>query len=306
MDISGWAADSVARTRVDGLDGVRESLRPVYHKGLQTVSRLQHPGTHIYEREWDLLIVVDACRLDLMREVAADYDYIDDVGSFRSLDSMTLLWMAKNFVPEYADEMAETAYVCGNPFSADALDAEDFLDLDEVWRYAWDEPGTVPPRAITGRTIAAGRARQPDRLIAHYMQPHCPFLSRPDLTRGKHLDKFGRQEWDDVWQKLQAGKLTREEVWAGYRENLQLALEEVALLLENVDAERTVITSDHGNALGEWLVYGHPPSMPMDCLRVVPWVEATAVDRGTHEPETEARPDGETGREEQLAALGYV
>ncbi|WP_380677657.1 hydrolase [Salinigranum sp. GCM10025319] len=306
MDFAGWASDSVGRIRADGIDGVRESLRPVYHKSLQGISRLRDPGTPIYERDWDLLIVVDACRLDLVREVAPAYDYIDGVGSLRSLDSMTLLWMLKNFVPVYAEEMSETAYVCGNPFSAEALDADDFLELDEVWEYVWEDPGTVPPRAITDRTIAASREHQPERLIAHYMQPHCPFLSRPNLTRGKRLDKFGHQEWDDVWQKLQAGKLTRDEVWAGYRENLELALDDIELLLENVDAENVVITSDHGNALGERWVYGHPPGMPMDCLRVVPWIETTAVDRETYEPETEVQREEEMDREEQLAALGYV
>lgn len=306
MDVSGWASESFSRIRADGLDGVRESLRPVYHKGLQGVSSLRDPGEPIYDRDWDLLIVVDACRLDLMREVAPNYDYIDHVGSVRSLDSMTLLWMEKNFVPTYADEMTETAYVCGNPFSEQALDADDFRELDEVWEYVWEEPGTVPPRAITDRTIAAAREHDPDRLIAHYMQPHCPFLSRPELTQGKRLDKFGNQEWDDVWQKLRAGKLSREEVWAGYRENLELVLDDIELLLENVDAETVVITSDHGNALGEWFVYGHPPTMPMDCLRVVPWIETTAVDRGTHEPQTDVQVDGDIDREEQLAALGYV
>ena len=306
MDVPGWASESLSRIRADGVDGLKESLRSVYHKGLQGVSSLRNPGEPIYDRDWDLLIVVDACRLDLMREVAPDYDYIQSVAPFRSLDSMTLLWMQKNFVPAYADERAETAYVCGNPFSAEALDADDFLAFDEVWAYVWEEPGTVPPRAITDRTITAAREHDPDRLIAHYMQPHCPFLSRPNLTQGKRLDKFGAQEWADVWQKLRAGQLSREEVWAGYRENLELALDDIDLLLENVDAEQVVITSDHGNALGEWFVYGHPPTMPMDCLRVVPWIETTAVDRETHEPETVVQLNDDTDREEQLAALGYV
>jgi hypothetical protein len=306
MDIAGWASESVTRIRSDGVHGLKGSFRPVYHKCLQGVSRLRDSGTPIYDRDWDLLIVVDACRLNLMHEVAPDYDYIDHVGAFRSLDSMTLRWMQKNFTPMYAAEMAESAYVCGNPFSKDALNDDDFLMLDEVWEYVWHEPGTVPPRAITDRTITAARNHDPDRLIAHYMQPHCPFISRPNLTQGKRLDKFGNQDWDDVWQKLQAGKVAREDVWAGYRENLELALDDIKLLLENVDADKVVITSDHGNALGEWLVYGHPPGMPMDCLRVVPWIETTAVDHGTHDPETEVQVDGETDREEQLAALGYV
>jgi len=306
MDIAGWTSESLTRVRTDGVEGLRESLRPVYHKGLQGISRVRDRGTPVYDREWDLLVVVDACRLDLMREAAPGYEFVDDISAFRSLDSMTRAWMEKNFVPTYVSEMAKTAYVCGNPFSKEVLDAEDFLVLDEAWQYVWEEPGTVPPRAITDRAIATAREHRPERLVVHYMQPHCPFLSRADLTRGKRLDRFGDQEWDDVWEKLRAGEVSREEVWAGYRENLELALDDVAVLLENVDAERVVITSDHGNALGEWMVYGHPPGMPMDCLRVVPWIETTAVDRGTHVPETEAETDVNESRAEQLAALGYV
>jgi hypothetical protein len=305
MDVSGWAAESVARIRTDGVDGVRESVRPVYNKALQGVASLGEPGMPVYEREWDLLVVVDACRLDLMREVAPAYDFVTDVRAMRSLDSTTALWMRKNFVPDYTREMAGTAYVCANPFSAEELDAGSFRALDEVWRDVWSEPGTVPPEAVTDRSIRAARERDPERLIVHYMQPHCPFLPRPELTRGKRRDRFGNQDWRDVWEKLRDGDLDRDEVWAGYRENLECALDEVGVLLQNVDADTAVVTSDHGNALGECFVYGHPPTMPQDCLRVVPWVETTATDEGTREPATHTS-DQALNREEQLAALGYT
>ncbi len=307
MDVRGWLADSTARIRADGLDGLRASARPAYHKALQGVTWLRDPGISVYDREWDLLVVVDACRLDLMREVAPGYGFAGAVGAVRSLDSATLGWMRKTFSPARADETAETAYVCGNPFSATALDPADFGALEEVWRDVWTEPGTVAPRAITDRTVALARERDPDRLIAHYMQPHCPFLSRPGLSRGKRRDRFGDQSWPDVWERLRAGDLDRETVWAGYRENLALALDEVELLLANVDADRAVVTSDHGNALGEWLVYGHPPGLPLDSLRTVPWIETTARDGGGHEPALGRWRDGATvDREDQLAALGYV
>jgi hypothetical protein len=266
---------------------------------------VRDPGTPIYERDWDLLIVVDACRLDLMQEVAPDFEYVGEVDEFRSLDSMTRGWMENNFTSTYAEEMAGTAYVCGNPFSNDVLDENRFDVLDEVWRYVWEEPGTVPPRAITDRTIDIARNDRPDRIIAHYMQPHCPFISRPNLSKGKQLANFGNQQWRDVWERLRDGDLSRDDVWAGYRENLDLVLEDVGLLLENVDAERVVLTSDHGNAVGEWWVYGHPPGMPHDCLRVVPWIETTAVDKETYVPETVDETKVNESREEQLSALGY-
>jgi len=38
-------------------------------------------GTNIYERDWDALVVLDACRVDILREVADEYEFIDEVDS---------------------------------------------------------------------------------------------------------------------------------------------------------------------------------------------------------------------------------
>lgn len=306
MKVQQWVRDSRDRIRTDGVDGVIESLRPVYHKGLSQMTRVQPPGERVYAREWDLLIVVDACRYDLMVELAPAFEYVDGISKYRSLDSTTAFWMRKNFTDAVADEMSKTAYVCGNPFSAEELDAGAFFELNEVWQKVWADPGTVPPRPITDETIRTIRESNPDRVIAHYMQPHCPFLSRPELSRGKELDRFGDQRWRDVWERLRDGDVTRAEVWEGYRENLQVVLEDIELLLRSVDAETVVITSDHGNAMGELGVYGHPPGMPHDCLRTVPWIETGAEDDGAYEPETTFDADGNPSRTEQLKALGYV
>jgi hypothetical protein len=240
-----------------------------------------------------------------LREVEPVHEFVPEVGSVRSLDSTTQLWMRKNFAADHAATMAETVYVCGNPFSAVELDPNDFRALDEVWRDVWTDPGTVPSEAVTDRAIRAARKHDPRRLIVHYLQPHWPFLSRLEMVEGPGRRQFGAQDWRDVWGKLRDGDLERDEVWAGYRENLELALDKVAVLLRNVDAETAVVTSDHGNALGEWLVYGHPPTMPHDCLRVVPWIETTATDEGTCDPATHTT-ESAVSREEQLAALGYT
>lgn len=273
MDVKGWVLQSRQRISEQGMDGLRASMRPVFNKGLGQISRLKDPGTPIYDREWDLLVILDACRLDLMRDVAGtnDHSFIDAVGSIRSLDSTTQFWMRKNFVDRYADEMARTAYVCGNPFSESVLSEAQFHRLDEVWQRAWNEMGTVPPRAITDGTIRAMRSDSPDRVIAHYMQPHYPFLPRPELSgenlAEEHEDRSTKEVWErlndgettregvleffnddtskDIWARLRDGEVTREAVWEGYRTNLELVLDEVELLLRSVDAERVVVSSDH-------------------------------------------------------------
>ena len=167
------------------------------------------------------------------------------------------------------------------------------------------EIGTVPPRAITDKTIHTGRTTTNSRIITHYMQPHCPFVNYPDMMAEKEVNRWGNQRGADVWKRLQRGELSRDTVWRGYRDNLEFVLDEVAILLENISADKVVITSDHGNAVGEYMVYGHPPGLPLYCLREVPWISTSATDTGNHEPEL-IESDVNIDQADQLSALGYI
>lgn len=301
--LSSWIRHSVSRVRRDGLRGAVESLRHPYTLSLQQFGDVRGKGTPIYAREWDVLIVLDACRTDLMREVQSEFAFLEDLRTIWSVGSVTKEWMSETFRAEFAEEMARTAYICGNPHSSTSLDESAFYLLDETWRRAWDR--TIPPRALTDSAIEVWREQRPPRMIVHYMQPHCPFIPWGDEAQAKSVENFGNQDTKDVWQRLRDRELTREHVWDGYRENLRVVLEDVELLLDNLDAADVVITSDHGNALGEWGIYGHKPSLPFRCLREVPWVRTTAVDTGAHEPDYEYQDSLEVTTTEQLEALGY-
>jgi hypothetical protein len=56
-----------------------------------------------------------------------------------------------------------------------------------------------------------------------------------------------------------------------YKANLRFALEQVAELIKHL-AGRIVITSDHGELLGENRCYAHPPNSDNPILRDVPWL----------------------------------
>lgn len=63
-----------------------------------------------------------------------------------------------------------------------------------------------------------------------------------------------------------------------YRENLKKVLEACKDLLNSVPvskSEKTVVTSDHGELLGEGGFYGHFPQSNHPILREVPWLEIT-------------------------------
>jgi hypothetical protein len=272
---------------------------------------LDQTGTGIYERDWDVLVVLDTCRPDVLAEVADEYEFLPErIPTFTSLGSTSWEWMADNFNSEYRDEIADTAYVTGNAHTkrlGDEFEAEPewFGLLDEVWEYGWDEEfDGIPPRPLTDRAIDVMRERDPERLLLHYMQPHAPYRSLDmDWSVGDQKDADAGK----VWDLLQIGELSHEAVWSAYRDNLRWVLDDVELFLDSVDAEKVVLTADHGEGFGEWGLYGHYRHVPVSVLKEVPWVTATATDSGDYEPEAELADAELTGDdvEQRLQALGY-
>ncbi|WP_181686641.1 hypothetical protein [Halorhabdus salina] len=300
MTFTDWIDESRERVRTSGWSGVKRSVYEFYVGMWRNVGKRYNYGTPIWEEDWDICIVLDACRWDLMNEVEADYDFVDDNAKY-SVASSSGEWIPKTFD---GVDTSEVAYVTANPFSKMLLDDEDFLVLDEVWDYAVDEAiRTIPADAVTDRGITAYRKHNPDKLILHYMQPHYPFVPNP-MDDGLPLHDFGQNPWDDVWDKLHASEVDRDEVWRNYRANLEYVLDSVNTLLDNIDGE-VLITADHGNLLGEWGLYGHPDKVPIKALKRVPWCKTQATDTGTYEPEDWSETDAAQDREELLRDLGY-
>ena len=286
-------------------------LGTAYLRTLQAIGRRLDHGTNVYEREWDVLVVLDGCRADILRSVAPDVGFLGSVETVRSVGSSSSEWLENTFLGH--PETEHTAMVTGNTWTDRYLDAEAFAALDEVWKYAWDEAlATVPAAAVTDRAIALARERAPERLVVHYMQPHHPFVPAP-LDGDDGLARTGdHSNAANPWVSLRRGETAVERVWAAYEANLRYVLESVGTLLDSVDG-RVAITADHGNLFGEWGLYGHPMHTPVPALLAVPWAETTGVDSGRFEPGLTpperlpvSRVYGADGDRDRLDALGYL
>jgi hypothetical protein len=85
-------------------------------------------------------------------------------------------------------------------------------------------------------------------------------------------------------------------------------LEYVEILLNNFEAEDVVISADHGEALGEYGLWGHPFGFPLSSVKTVPGAKTTATDCHTYEPQR-GTTRMEPHREEQiefLEQMGYL
>lgn len=339
MTFEEWLSETQATVREDGLHGLKDALYQLYLGMWRRIGRVYNYGIPIYEREWDVLIVLDACRADLMASVA-DKCKFASCETVDSVASTSAEWMEKNFNPrKYHDELRKTAYVTGNPFTDEVffrhecpdcgtvrgrvpgercsdcgsnrnperIADHEFYSLEEVWQHAWDDGlGTIPPTPLTDRAIMTWRNESPERMIVHYMQPHHPFVDS-SIQTSLSPDGFGEMGRESVWNLLREGAVDRDRVWKDYQANLEYVLEDVSRLLENIDAAQVVITADHGNSVGEWGLYGHYRNVPHAGMKHVPWCETSAenVRKDKLERPSERETDSQDVQS-RLEDLGYL
>lgn len=294
----------------------RDQLRRRINAPLANRLTRNSTGIQVTDEDWDNLIVLDACRADLFEDVLGEEPF-DEYRRVTSKASATSEWTKKNFAGR---ELGDIVYVSGNPYTS-KFAANSFRELIEVWRTEFNtELGTVLPEPLIKAAVRAVDRYPRKRLITHFMQPHHPFITRPDVR----FDGWSAVDEDgDIvvnhntqmtpWTALEKGLIDRDTVWSAYRENLETVIEDVLAFAKKLPG-RTVITSDHGNAFGERLrpipirVYGHPANANTKSLKTVPWAvlddgeRRAIVDDGVT---LESKVDSEV-MSERLKSLGYV
>jgi hypothetical protein len=265
-----------------------------------------YPTTSIWNEDWDLLVILDACRTEWMMGVADDYDFIDNVDTIHSVGSHSKEWITKTFDDKYSQTLSDTIYITGNHY-ADNLDESKLEAFETAHNYGgWAYDSASPPaNVITDLAVQAARNNNWERCVVHYMQPHKPFFTKTE-SRGD----FSVQEWSLGYQPYReffSGNITREQLNTSFQSNLNYVLNEVELLLENVDASDVVLTADHGQALGENGLWDHTIGVKHPSMRRVPWVETTASDEHTLDPDDYDKSQyDEELVESNLRDLGYM
>lgn len=297
-------------------------------------------GTPVWHREWDVLLVLDACRVDQMEAVVEEYDQLPEtVDTVWSQASCSIDWINRTF-NAHPDQTKDAGYVTANPFadhntegtkSADLKDSnlpylkllylthwqdiegETATDSDRTSRAKVGSGiATVPPEPVTDHVIQAWRNRTDhgfNRLVGHYMQPHEPYRAHPEWGSGdsrllENLVDEDAEAGSSVWPVAKEGHVSTDELWRAGVDNLRWVLDDITeRLLPNVEG-KVVLTADHGNAMGEWGEWHHPPGAISPAVRKVPWIEIDCTDSQTEIVETETD-SVEADITDQLEALGY-
>lgn len=225
--------------------------------------------TGFEERDWENLIILDACRFDVF-ERNNPFDVKPE--PVYSNASHTHEFLKKNFAGEYLD----TVYVSASPQVAQF--GGKFAHVEHVWKSGWsEEHDTVLPETVTDKALETAERFPDKRLVIHYMQPHFPFIDH-DFEEGTFRGSDRGRKLPSIWERLYAGQVEEETVRRAYEDNLKRVLPEVERLVKSLKG-KTVVTSDHGNLFGKkvcflpFKAYGHPNGVKDPELNQVPWLE---------------------------------
>lgn len=258
-------------------------------------------GTDIFaDEDWDNLILLDACRHDVYRDLTP---FEGSVDVRESRGSTSHQFVRGNFSDS---QLHDVVYVSGNRWY---LHLQDELNCELHHYYDVDRDmadGFVPsPAAVTEAALDHHETYPNKRLLVHYMQPHYPYLGDDNDTLD--LNRNG------VREAVRSSSASWAEVRESYRANLRYVLESVERLVDGLEG-KTVISSDHGEMLGDRLSpvpvrwVGHPSGIYQDELLQVPWQVVSEGPRRkirSDPPTSDERTVSEATVEQTLQDLGY-
>jgi hypothetical protein len=246
--------------------------------------RIKH--SDLLKSEWDILIIIDACRYDKFKKVLKETIKHGELQCGNSQASSTIAWLNKHWVKDDGTYHADIIYVSGNPFvNSKGISFNKYKNLDfrsyfgeiiDAWDFAFDkETDRIEPDLIALRAADDFASNPNCRFIIHFMQPHAPYLftkrkfeiitflkrhiSMIHLFKlRKHIPKFFKKKKMHMMEYNYSKKYTNKEIIKAYEDNLR-SIEPVLLWLikDILNGKKIVITSDHGEYLGEKGRYGH-------------------------------------------------
>jgi hypothetical protein len=308
------------------IEEIEERLGPVVHYPRKVwFKRKYGSGIDIMSKDWDFLIILDACRYDAFKRTVELNGELKEV---ISRGSHSIEFCEKNFSGK---RYYDTVYITANGYCAQSTQQ---VFHDHIFT---DQSDAVPnvdvlhstlegivPSTVYNTAMDAYDEYERKRLIIHFMQPHDPYLGSMagelrdqleddgirvisrDSEKIKQYHKSDDHVVSTLAEAAKEGHITKAELKSVYYENLELVMEYVGRLVDHLDG-KIVITADHGELLGEHDTIGHPKNRYFGQLRKVPWfsIESNTRPAISKDPPSTVNEVDTDIVEERLTTLGY-
>lgn len=100
------------------IDGFKRRVAPTYAT-----------SDTIYDYDWDVLIILDACRPDTFNNVGCQFIEdspsmdLHEVDTMTSVASQSQEWLERTFIENYCLAVSTTSYITANVFTAQVFDS---------------------------------------------------------------------------------------------------------------------------------------------------------------------------------------
>jgi hypothetical protein len=266
----------------------------------------------LLKNEEYIMIIFDACRYDYFEEMYGEH-FIGELEKVYNTNTYTKQYQQSMWTGQY-----DITYIAGGPvitdrnFQLSNLDyrpSNHFDQIVDVWDMGYEkELGVTPPEAVTEVALDC----KASQMIVHYFQPHTPYIGdvriREDAPADESKDsKIEKRKKSvvDIYNRIESGEVNNSELKKAYKSNLTRVMLAAKSLVDQTD-KKVIITSDHGELLGEDGRYLHG-GLPHKILCELPWFEASGT-KGETEMSLIDKSSDDSNKDisEQLQDLGYL
>lgn len=232
-------------------------------------------------QDWDILIVLDACRYE---NFYIQNIYPGALSPRESFSSCTGEWIQS----VRGKDLSHIAYISANPLVSSQRMQSNKLNVKfkhfiDAWDIGWDEKiKSIHPETVTKLAVDYLKKNPGVKTVVHYIQPHHPFIGKTKIEELGYEQIRLREKGEDIskkvfekltiYQQVKDGTISYDHCMKAYQDNLKLALDSLEPLLEMPG--KRIITADHGDCFGEDGIFAHPAGSRHPLLVTVPWFEA--------------------------------
>jgi len=183
-----------------------------------------------------------------------------------------IMFSERSLISEFGKKIL-TCCITSNPFYRFGLhkDFDKFYFIDDL-----------SPEHITEKALEVLERFENLFLLCHYMQPHYPY------TAPFSKYKFTVEEVQEIVWKLKFGLINKNrinEIISAYDDNIRWVDSELKYVIDKCLEKDFVIvvTSDHGECLGEYRMIGHPYTMFCEELNHIPLIIYDGENKGIYD-----------------------
>lgn len=279
------AKDFVAIFRIFGIYAIEDILlryciAPLTHliSGTRKLDPLPKLIDQLLNEKRFLLIILDACRYDIFSKIYHKY-----LGKGTLKPALSKGSFLREWIPEIFNDFRwqnTRIFRVRLRIKPHDLSLVSLIKSKSAGMEIFEvEPPrgmlTMPPDMFVNYVLKVGLV---EKNVVWFMQPHYPWIAYEDLSL-KVLKEVMLYEFlpgSIVSKMLHRKNIDKYDLIKAYISNLLIVLKEVRRLIEyykEVYNGVVVVTSDHGELLGEFNLWFHHPSHKVPQLVIVPWLE---------------------------------